>query len=112
MMNANRPLEVVIKDGQLIVRIGLDVLAYSAEQCRNRLNRTPLLVDSPGEYAAPYAKVVDKMELARDVKHELMREKEDGTMPIHVLLDNAILAAFEDGSTAFDEHFKPHRLGE
>lgn len=102
-MNKNRPLEVVIKEGELRIRIGIDTLAFSAAHC-------PLLTDSPGERVDPFAKITDNFQLARDVKAALMSEREDGSGPLSDLFDEAILKAFEDGSEAFDYKFKAKRI--
>jgi hypothetical protein len=98
MASAKRdtPLQAGIENDQLVIRIGIDTLHYSAEHC-------PLLYDGTVENCdPPYCKVLDKRELARDVIMELFREREDGSSPISDLLDEAILAAMEDGSEAFE----------
>jgi hypothetical protein len=73
----------------LIVSIGLNALAISAEQC-------PALWD--GETDTPTVTVTDRMGWAQDVIHELEREEEDGTTPLHTLFDAAFVRAIEDGS--------------
>ena len=42
--------------------------------------------------------VTDLAEFARDVVRELNREAEDGTTPIHELLDRALAEAVDQGS--------------
>lgn len=98
------PLEVKVTRKKLTISIGIGTLAHVAANC-------PLLVEHPGETWEPFAKVTDPAELARDVKRALEAEEEDGTTPLHTLLDKAISDAFDDGSIAFDEHFKPRRIG-
>lgn len=92
----DRPLQACIQDDQLVIRIGLETLKFAAEHC-------PLFYDGTVENCdPPYTKIKDARELAKDVKRELFREREDGSSPIRDLLDEAIMAACEDGSLAFD----------
>lgn len=49
------------------------------------------------------AKVVDYTRLLRDIKMELNREAEDGTTTVHLMLDDAIRNAYDNGSEAFEE---------
>lgn len=95
-MTKDQPLVAKIEGQQLVIRIGIDTLAYSAEHC-------PRLYDYDKHDGPPYCKVVNKEELAMDVIHELEREQEDGTTPLHLLLDQAIIDAMDGGSAAFAE---------
>jgi hypothetical protein len=92
------PLEVVIEKNQLVIRIGLNTLAWCAEYC-------PRFYDGYNDPTndGPYEKIVDKRELARDIKRALLHEQEDGTTPLCLLLDDAIEWAANDGSLAFEE---------
>lgn len=96
MAMRDRPLQACVQDDQLVIRIGLETLKTAAEHC-------PLFYDGTVENCdPPYVKVKGRRELAKDVKRELFREREDGSSPISDLLDEAIMAAFEDGSLAFE----------
>lgn len=94
----NAPLSACIEGNQLVVRIGIDTLAFSAEHCPRFYD-----ADKPLDADGPYVRVTNKRELAKDIVRELLREEEDGTNPLHVLLDDAIEAAREDGSLGFEE---------
>lgn len=98
LKDKNQPLKVKIIDDSLVIHIGIDTLAWAAE-------------NAPMWYSLGYldkrihdskVKVVDLKELAKDVALEINREREDGSTPLTNLLDDAILAAFEDGSLAFE----------
>ncbi len=95
-MAADQPLRASLEGDELVIRIGTATLSHAAEHC-------PQLVPQPGKSDPPYCKVDDPEMLVRDVCRELQREEEDGTTPLHDLLDEAIAAAFDDGSLAFEE---------
>lgn len=90
----NTPLECVRENNQLVIRIGLNQLKFVTEHC-------PLLDNMTDD--GPYCEIVNRWVLAEDIRCELLREKEDGTTPLHVLFDNAIVAAMENGSLAFKD---------
>jgi hypothetical protein len=93
----NFPLEVKIKDNQLIISIGIATLSCAFER---------------SDYANPFdekngdfnqiLKVVDSLEFAKGVVMALEREEGDGATPIHLLLDSACEAASEDGCEGID----------
>jgi hypothetical protein len=100
VMNGFKPglqsyLRVLIQDNELQIRIGLETLKMAAEHCPE--------FQSESCEDGPYEKIVDANELAADVKRALEDEEEDGTTPLHKLLDAAIVAARDDGSLAFEE---------
>lgn len=76
-------LEIVIKDGLLLISIGTETLARA--------------VDIPG-YSV---KCSDG--LALDIKRALKEELCDGTTPVHRFFDSAALVAVENGSDALEE---------
>ena len=88
-MNSDQPLTIGVIDDKLVISIGLNILSHVAENC-------PLLREVEGE-----VKVEDLQSLAGDVIMALEDEQEDGTTPVHLLLDAAILAAYENGSLGF-----------
>lgn len=96
--NEDQPLFVGIEDGQLVVRIGINILAFAAERCPLLARVTAGDINTP-----PYARVIDKKLLAEDVLLAIAHEEEDGATPVHVLFDKAILEAYEQGSLAFGE---------
>src|SRR5690606_36345212 len=98
MFMKNRPLEVNIEDDELVIRIGIDTLAFSAEHCPSFFE-----YDKHASTGPPYCKIVDNMELAKDIRRELQREEENGTTPLHILLDECLVSARDDGSLAFED---------
>jgi len=88
----NRLVKAEVEGDELVIRIGVEMLAFAAEHLEE-------LVEEAGDRDT-VAKVSDHVEFARHVARELNREGEDGTTPIHALLDEAILQAVEDGSDA------------
>jgi hypothetical protein len=82
----DQTLKATVEGDELVIRIGIGTLAFAAEHCC-------LCEDD----------VVDPAQLARDVCRELNRAEEDGSSPITALFDDAISAAFEDGSNAFED---------
>ena len=96
----DRPLQATIIDDELIVRIGVDTLAFAAEH-------VGLPVRGFGETVYPHWKVTDAAELARDVCRKLSHEAEDGSSRLTQLLDKAIIEAYEDGSTGFADEKEP-----
>ena len=88
------PLKVKIEGKQLVMRIGIDTLAFWIEHC-------PRFYDDETNPDPPFCKVTDKMEAAKDVLRALCSEREDGSGPLSDFLDDAIVAASEDGSIGF-----------
>lgn len=70
-----------------MIRIGISTLAFSQHERAHR------------HYESAPLKVCDEMEFARDVAKELKSEEEDGTTPLHLLLDKACEEAENNGST-------------
>lgn len=91
------PLQCKVEGEQLVIRIGVGTLAWAAQHC-------PLLYDNAKHKGSgPYVGIDNEHELAIDVCRELNAEEEDGTTPVHRLLDRAIFDAFENGSTGFSD---------
>jgi hypothetical protein len=81
----NQLLRCRIEGKHLVISIGRSMLAFAAEHCD----------DNPGY------KVISKVKLAEDVVKELKEEREDGSTLVTDMLDKAVNAALENGSTAF-----------
>ena len=94
----NKTLEVHIIDGQLVVRIGVETLAWASDHSDFS---TPY-DDKVGDFV-PKWKVIDQLEFAKDVARELRREEEDGSSLLTNVLDKAIEAAIEQGSLGIEE---------
>lgn len=97
MKRADKPLQVEVDRGVLVIRIGINTLKDSAETGPAFWERYP---EDVGD--GPWSSVNDANQLAHDVARELQREKEDGTTPLDLLLDKALRDAYDDGSIAFD----------
>lgn len=93
------PLRVGIVNGELRISIGVSTLKFAAE---NSPDPRLTVLDNEKDKFMCY-KVVDENEFAKDVVHALKSEEEDGTTPVHELLDNAIFSAIEDGSLGVHE---------
>jgi len=93
LANSDKPLEVTVKNGVLSISIGVSTLAFSLEHGNDFLTYD----------ADPKWKVTSDGAFAVDVKRELEREQEDGTTPVHLLLDGAMQSAIEQGSAYVDE---------
>ena len=85
---AGQPLEVGVEENQLVIRIGVDTLAFAFEV---------------GEENNPYVsnfvrswKVTDKHRFAEGVANRLCNEEEDGSTPLTNILDVAFIQAVED----------------
>ena len=74
-------LTVEIKDGRLLIAIGVETLAFA-------ITHNPELKIN----------VTDPDGFANDLLSNLEREQEDGTTPVHLLLDKAANEAAENGS--------------
>lgn len=87
------PMAVKIKGGILTISIGVETLKSAAE--RHEEFWLPM--------TDKYSMVVsDADRFAKDVLLELEREEEDGSTPVHLLLDKAIYQASEQGSEGLD----------
>ena len=76
----NKVLTVEIKDGELQISIGIDVLCQAV-----------------GMQIEDF-KITDNEGFAKDILYELENEDEEGTTEIHRLLDKAADDAVENGS--------------
>lgn len=83
-------LDVEIVDGELRIRIGVQTLAFAAENPPGRG-----LWDDGQQVS-----VLNADEWAEDVRRKLLRDEEDGTTELHLLLDSAMRQACENGSAA------------
>lgn len=88
----NRNAEAVIEDGCIVIRVAIANLQIAID----------------GGFAcgaiSERLEVLDDAAFAKDVANELNREEEDGTTPIHRLLDRAVNAAAESGSEWVRRH--------
>lgn len=77
-----------IEDGHIVVRISVNELSGAAFQGLDAVG----CEDGDG---------MDYDQLASDIVGQLNAESEDGTTPVHVMLDTAVIEASEQGADAF-----------
>lgn len=92
------PLLVDVKNGRLVISIGVETLAFSAENS-NFFNP---FIDTQNAFVRLW-KITNAHDFAHDVKHALCEEAEDGSTLLTRLLDKGIKQAVDDGSTAVEE---------
>ncbi len=102
-MEANllNPLEIVIENGQLIIKIGVDTLTAAAEGSEHFDFYDPKTHDFRLHY-----KVENKEQWAQDVRRALLDESEDGSNMFTRLMDRAFLHALDDGSEAVNYEYE------
>jgi hypothetical protein len=89
----NTPLTVEVRDGRLVIEIGIHALAHAVTQS----DASNPFDDDKNEYLRTFA-IADAVEFAQDVRRALTHEAEDGTTPLHTLLDEMAEEALNDGS--------------
>ena len=80
------PLRVNVEGGELVIRVGVNRLD-GHEDCEH----------------IPALKFDNRAEWVRDVIAEIEREEENGQTPLNEMLDNAMVAALEQGSLGIAE---------
>lgn len=95
MKKADQPLNIDVEKQQLVIRIGVDTLAFAFE---NGDIANPF-IDALNDFTRAY-KVTNSKQFAHDVVDELTKEEEDGSNLITRLLDRVCLDAVENGSAA------------
>lgn len=88
---SEQPLKVGIEAGRLVISIGIVTLGEAL-----------VGPGSPVKRAVPHAKITDHAEFACEVKRALLSESEDGTTPVHTLLDGVAEAFLENGADGVD----------
>lgn len=84
----DQPLTIEVSDGRLIISVGVETLKY----CHNL---------SEGERDVDFEqgfRIGDALGFAKDMAAQLRKEQDDGTTPVHLLIDQAIQDAADDGS--------------
>lgn len=88
---ADTPLSVKVEGDQLVSRIGVERLAFCAQEASETYD------EDAREYRKPL-KVTDDRGFADDVIRALLEEEEDGSTPLGLLFDQVSIRAWEDGS--------------
>lgn len=91
---AKQPLKVRLAKGVLTISIGVETLKWAAEHhdefYHPYTDKWSIVINKPNEFA-------------KDVVRALRDEGEDGSTPVHYLLDKAIAEVMENGSEGLDE---------
>lgn len=93
-----RPLEVLIEDEELVIRIGINTLAFAFEEGEDN---NPF--DENIDNFRKAHKVTDPDIFAKEVYLELIREREDGSTPVTDLLDKMFSEALDMGCQGIEE---------
>ncbi len=96
----NTPLSAHIENhDELVIRVGIDVLAYAEE------DREPFTTydEKINDFRKVWS-VTDPLEFAKDVLHELLDESEDGSSLLTNVLDMASKNALDQGSLGVTEN--------
>ena len=91
MSDKKQGLKVELKGDVLTISIGIESLRFAAELS----DQLQLPMSSSDD--AMNAIVFDEPAFAREVVRELEREEEDGTTPVHRMLDEAFGQVLENG---------------
>jgi len=84
----SQQLSVKIEDGQLKISIGVALLAFA--------------IQTQDEWPEEFY-VSDIREFSKSLAHQLCREEEDGTTPVHRMLDAAAQEVLNQGDNGVDE---------
>jgi hypothetical protein len=96
--NADTPLKITVEDGCLVIRIGVNVIAFAAEEMEVNNPFDETLDDFKRLWS-----ITDPEQFTKDLIREIEREEEDGTTPLALFLDKMCLNAIEDGTEAVKE---------
>lgn len=80
----DEPLKTEIKDGLLVISIGVDTMCYAVSAGRS--------------YGMGEISIIDNDVFAGELLQELNDESEDGSTAVHRMLDDAASQAIENGA--------------
>lgn len=83
---AGKLLDVSVVDGVLTISIGVGLLAFAVQAASD-------VSEWPEDF-----KIVDPETFAKGIANALLAEEEDGTTPVHRMLDAAAVEALEQGA--------------
>jgi hypothetical protein len=92
-MPANQPLDCTVENDELVIRIGIDVLAFAFDESDGNNPWSDELSDFER-----LSQIENPLQFAKDVACELEDEREDGSTILTDLLDKACEQAAENGS--------------
>jgi len=88
---AGQPLTIGVEGDELVIRIGVDTLAFAFETGEDNQP----FDEKANDFRRTW-KVVDKHDFAKGVAIALCDEEEDGSTPLTKILDEAYIRAVED----------------
>ncbi len=88
----NEPLQIKIQDGQLVISVGIDTLAYCQQ----------IVIDNDEYDSDTSTTITDPIQFAKDVCGALEKEREDGSTIFTDLIDLAANNALNNGSTGVE----------
>jgi hypothetical protein len=88
--NPDQPLQVEVKNKVLSISIGVNTLVFVYKHKPRTVEEKEFSITNIDGFA-------------KDVANELHKEEEDGSTPVHLLLDKAIEAATINGSFFVEE---------
>lgn len=98
-MSTDSSLSVKIEGDELVIRVGIDQMAYAFEEC-------PLndIFNEEIENWKKLFKVVDSRVFVKDVISSMLHEAEDGSSPLILFLEEMCVNAVENGSLGVTEN--------
>ena len=95
----NAGLEVKIENEELVIRVGISTLCKAVRQC-------PSISDAVMEADCDESvvEITDETVFAQAICDALEDEEEDGSTPVHRLLDAAADSAIEQGCEGIEFH--------
>lgn len=97
-MSVETPLKVELKNGELVIHIGINILKFAAEN----MDSCNIYDEKSKEWKQLW-KINNRVYFARDVIYALSEEREDGSSKLTDLIDEACLKAIEDGSEGIED---------
>jgi len=88
MKSKDHPLSCKVEGDQLVIRIGVDVLAFASRP------------ENGGQLGDCEVETGREHTFAKDVANEMMRDKGEGPFPLPDFIDDMIVAAADSGSVA------------
>lgn len=88
MKSKDQPLSCKVEGDQLVIRIGIDILAFASRP------------ENGGKLEDCEVEAGREKTFAQDVVDEMMRDKGEGPFPLPDFIDDMIIAAADSGSAA------------
>lgn len=105
MKSPNLPLRAKLEGRQLVIRVGVETLAWAFEHAPEN---NPW--DEATDRYVQSLRVIDPVIFAKDVCFSINREEEDGSSPLTEFLDKSCREAVDNGSIGVCECPYPSTL--